>query len=148
MAEPTGYCLKDDPTSERSDGPGTSQAEELHHGRAGHQGHDGGADSELVTSFIFEIPRLNRQTTFEGSQRCAFVYSQLSSADSVYTLSEHSIFYRCRMIQSILMGQYVLLHPSGMWQFQTWGPSPRNVLSSIISACFVDRPVLSSFVFS
>ena len=112
MAEPTGYCLKDDPTSERSDGPGTSQAEELHHGRAGHQGHDGGADSELVTSFIFEIPRLNRQTTFEGSQRCAFVYSQLSSADSVYTLSEHSIFYGCRMIQSILMGQYVLLHRS------------------------------------
>ena len=93
MAEPTEYCLKDDPTSERSDGPGTSQAEEPHHGRAGHQGHNGGADSELVTSFIFEIPSLNRQTAFEGSQRCAFVYSQLSSADSVYTLSPSIQFF-------------------------------------------------------
>ena len=45
---------------------------------AGHQDHDGGVDSELVTSFIFEIQWLNHQTIFEGSHGCALVYSELS----------------------------------------------------------------------
>ena len=59
-----------------------------------HQGHDGCVDSELVTGFLFEIQRLHSQTIFEGSQRCAFVYSEPGSADSVYTLSEYSTFLR------------------------------------------------------
>ena len=144
VSEPTGYCLENDPTSERSDEPGTSQAEELHYGWAGHQGRDGGADSELVTSFMSEIQRLKCQSTFEGSQRCAFVYSELSPADSVYTLCMYStFFYGCLMIQRLLTGQYLLLHPSG--NSKLW--ALRNILPSIISVCFVDRLVFSSFVF-
>ena len=80
--------IEDCSTSQCSDGPGSAETEVIHYGRVGHQGHDGCADSELVTSSLFEIQRLHCQTSFEGSQRCALVYSELGSADSVYTFPE------------------------------------------------------------
>ena len=92
--------------------PGAAQVEEFHHGRTGHLSDDDGVDIDFVTSFDLRSTCLTAKhllKDLEIAHSCTLSLALLTP----FTLSPSiQLLCGCRMIQSLLMGQYVLLHPN------------------------------------
>lgn len=154
VAEPTGPRSKADPKGQCSDGPGAAQVEELHNGRAGYPRDDGGLDGFLVTSFTPPIEVFKCQTHSERPGGRTFVHPVCLAILTPFTLSPCiQLVYGFRMIQTTLMGQFVLLHlDSSQRKFQTSALLRgthfcRIFFCSSWDVCFIYRVLLFSYVF-
>ena len=154
VAEPTGPRSKADPKGQCSDGPGAAQVEELHNGRAGYPCDDGGLDGFLVTSFTPPIEVFKCQTHSERPGGRTFVHPVCLAILTPFTLSPCiQLVYGFRMIQTTLMGQFVLLHlDSSQRKFQTSALLRgthfcRIFFCSSWDVCFIYRVLLFSYVF-
>ena len=143
VAEPTGPRSKADPKGQCSDGPGAAQVEELHNGRAGYPCDDGGLDGFLVTSFTPPIEVFKCQTHSERPGGRTFVHPVCLAILTPFTLSPCiQLVYGFRMIQTTLMGQFVLLHlDSSLRKFQTscsssWNPFLPHLLLFVVGCLF------------